>query len=135
MKTLSAILLLIVMCSGCSQYMAQEIRLYNREQLANLELGMNREMVLETMGTETFSTDVAINNPYRVEVFQPEEGVTVEVLFYYTDVKGDDNAISDEELTPVVLVNGEVIGWGWVCLRQQIPKELLPAQEVISISR
>lgn len=135
MKTLSAILLVIVMCSGCSRYMAQDIRLYNREQLMNMELGMDRNMVLETMGSETFSTDVAINNPYRIEMFQPEEGVTIEVLYYYTDVKGDDNAITDEELTPIVLVNGEVIGWGWVCLRQEIPIELLPAQEVITISR
>ena len=135
MRVLCAIFLVILICSGCSGYKAQDIRMYNREQLVNLELGMDREMVMETMGNETFSTDVAINNPYRVEVFQPEEGVTVEVLFYYTDVKGDDNAISDEELLPIVLVNGEVIGWGWVCLRQQIPKDLLPAQEVISISR
>jgi hypothetical protein len=135
MRVFSAIFLVILICSGCSAYKAQDIRMYNREQLVNLELGMNREMVMETMGNETFSTDVAINNPYRIEVFQPEEGVTVEVLYYYTDVKDDDNAISDEELLPIVLVNGEVIGWGGVCLRQQIPQDLLPAEEVITISR
>jgi len=135
MRVFGAIFLVILICSGCSAYKAQDIRMYNREQLVNLELGMNREMVMETMGDETFSTDVAINNPYRIEVFQPEEGVTVEVLYYYTDVKDDDNAISDEELLPIVLVNGEVIGWGWVCLRQQIPQDLLPAEEVITTSR
>ena len=135
MRVFSAIFLVILICSGCSAYKAQDIRMYNREQLVNLELGMNREMVMETMGNESFDTDVAINNPYRIEVFQPEEGVTVEVLYYYTDVKDDDNAISDEELMPIVLVNGDVVGWGWVCLRQQIPAELLQAEEVISISR
>jgi len=115
--------------------MAQDIRLYNREQLGNLELGMPRAMVFDTMGDETFSTDVAINNPYRIEMFQAEDGTPVEVLFYYTDVKDDDNAISDEELTPIVLIDGEVVGWGWFCLRQHLPEGSLETRNVIEISR
>jgi len=135
MKILSTILLVVMVCSGCGGYMAQDIRLYNREQLGNLELGMPRAMVFDTMGDETFSTDVAINNPYRIEMFQAEDGTPVEVLFYYTDVKDDDNAISDEELTPIVLIDGEVVGWGWFCLRQHLPEGSLETRNVIEISR
>ena len=135
MRMLFIFAILMTICSSCSPYMAQEIRLYNREQLGYLEIGMPREIVLETMGTETFATDVAINNPYRIEMFKSNDGTMVEVLFYYTDVKDDDNAISDSEMTPLVLIDDELVGWGWFCLRQYLPAESLPKPEAIAIIR
>jgi len=40
------------------------------------------------------------------------------LLFYYTDLKAADNAITDDELTPVVLMDNKVVGWGWTLLRR-----------------
>ena len=36
-----------------------------------------------------------------------------ELLLYYTDIKKADGAITDDELTPIVLKDGRVDGWGW----------------------
>jgi len=55
------------------------------------------------MGNETQSTfyDV-ITNPYCSETLKGKDGYTYEVLFYYTDIKKQDGAITDDELTPLV---------------------------------
>jgi len=51
-------------------------------------------------------------NPYRTSAFEVD-GKQIEVLWYHTDVKAEDDAITDDELTPVVLTDGRVTGWGW----------------------
>lgn len=53
-----------------------------------------------------------ITNPWRVEMYEAG-GSIWEILFYYTDVKRSDGAITDDELTPLVLKDGELDGWGW----------------------
>jgi len=66
------------------------------------------------MGTETIKSEEGdkITNPYRTEMHRNGKDV-FEVLLYYTDVKKTDGAITDDELTPIVLLNGQVDGWGW----------------------
>ena len=39
----------------------------------------------------------------------------------YTDIKKDDNLITDNELTPIVLKDNQLIGWGWAFLSQLVP--------------
>ena len=79
---------------------------------------MTNEEVLQVMGTATVQTwsgiyrDVKVTNPWRVEAYKAD-GKTFNVLFYYTDRKAADGAITDDELTPIVLVDGKVQGWGW----------------------
>ncbi len=112
--------------AGCMAYFDPwEVRVMNRESLAQLAPGMSKEEALEVMGTETMEGDDGdINNPFRTELFQDDENTTVEVLYYYTDKKNNDKAITDDELTPVVLKNGRVVGWGWISLRKLCPIEV-----------
>jgi hypothetical protein len=79
---------------------------------------MDREAVLRTMGTapmlirDVGSVVRTINNPYRTEMY-PTAAHRFEILFYYTDVKSSDDAITDDELTPLVMKDGVLDGWGW----------------------
>ncbi len=41
----------------------------------------------------------------------------IEVLYYVTNVKNSDGVITNDELTPLVLVDGILAGWGWTYLR------------------
>jgi len=79
---------------------------------------MTKDEVLGLMGTETIQTyagmveDEKITNPYRTETHRAG-GFLWEILFYYTDRKAADGAITDDELTPLVMKDGVLDGWGW----------------------
>ena len=102
-----------------------------RENLIKISIGMSKQEVINIMGTKTkeayyhggldkwaFST---INNPYRSEIIQGK-GKTLEVIYYVTDDKNNDGAISDDELTPLVFDEGKLIGWGWSFLQDNVRK-------------
>jgi len=110
-KTFLPILLALTVLSGCSGL--SEIRADNRERLNGLAAGMSKQEVLDTMGTETTrAQNSVITNPYRSEMHHGD-GHVFEVLFYYTDIQKQDGAITDNELTPLVIVDGKLDGWGW----------------------
>lgn len=119
-KLLFVGLILLVCLASCTSVRVQleRVRAENRSSLNKLKVGMDRETVLEIMGTDTkkltdfLSEERIINNPYRSSMLSVDT-MTVEVFYYYTDVKAQDGAISDDELTPIVLINGKVTGWGW----------------------
>ena len=101
-------MLILAGCSGLSQ-----VRADNRERLNTLSAGMSKQEILDTMGTETIEAQGSvITNPYRTEMHR-FDGHVVEVLLYYTDIQRKDGAITDNELTPLVLIDGELDGWGW----------------------
>ncbi|MBM3235744.1 DUF3192 domain-containing protein [Candidatus Poribacteria bacterium] len=73
------------------------------------------------MGTGTIKTEnlkSTINNPYKTETLNDKENKTCEVLFFYTKTQKRDGIISDNELTPIILHNEKVVGWGWEFMRQ-----------------
>jgi len=121
-------LVCISLLIGCTAYMSQqleEVRVNNRTRLNDLELGFTKGKVLEVMGesTDTLKSNqlrdsgtpnerVIINNPYRSSAFT-KSGTQIEILLYYTDLKSNDGAITDDELTPIILIDGKVAGWGW----------------------
>jgi hypothetical protein len=91
---------------------------------------MTKAEVLSAMGTGVIQTyrweggyvreyvrDLVIPNPYRTEAIRAADGSDVEILYYYTDWKYGDGRITDDELTPLVLENGHLAGWGWPHLR------------------
>lgn len=104
---------------GCATSLAS-IRAENQERLRELRVGMTKEEVLRVMGTKTRSGGAPLQlagkdkipNPYRTEAYQAD-GSAFEILFYYTDKKASDGAITNDELTPLVLRDGELDGWGW----------------------
>ena len=98
--------------TGCMSSSA--IRAQNRENLMNLSPGLSKQNVLKVMGTETIMNDMGdtITNPYRTEMYRVNDNV-FELLLYYTDIKRQDGAITDDELTPIVIKDGRLDGWGW----------------------
>jgi len=122
MKYIVTLMILIILLVGCASL--DQVRTKNRENLVRLSIGMPKSEVLQVMGAETITVDTGnqINNPYRVETLKGKDGQVYEVLFYYTDVKKIDYAITDDELTPIVIENGKVIGWGWGFLNDNVTK-------------
>ena len=67
-----------------------------------------------------------LQNPHRNETYQTEDSYW-EVLFYYTDVVADDGLVTDDELTPVVLRDGMLVGIGWDFWAEQASLHGIPA--------
>ena len=114
---------------GCTFASYADVRTDNALRLRQIRPGMTKHQVLEIMGTETrrvcrgapkpclMTRTERVLSPYRIEASEASAEVLVEVLYYYTDVKVRDDEISDDELTPLVFVNEELLGWGWTFLR------------------
>lgn len=111
MKKILALLLCLALV-GCATL--SKIRATNRERLNKISIGMTKQEVLDIMGTKTITarSSEVINNPYKTETLRSEDKV-FEVLYYYTEIKRSDGAITDDELTPLVFDEGKLIGWGW----------------------
>lgn len=75
---------------------------------------MTKKEVLNIMGEGTHRTreKFIVTNPFRRETYVRGERV-YDVLFYFTDTKDDDKAITDDELTPIVIKENRLYGWGW----------------------
>ena len=98
-----------------------KIRERNRNNLSRLTLDMSRQQVLTVM-----------KRPYRSETLSLSNGKRVELLYYHTDLKTPDGAVTDDELTPVVLIENKLIGWGWILVRrfkEEGGSQGLPMQE------
>jgi hypothetical protein len=127
MKKLICLLILVAMLSGCTTLSG--IRNLNRRRLNRLSIGMTKKQVLRYMGewskrcyeygfllnllslTSLASDNAIVNNPYRSETLQGKDKV-IEVLYYVTDIKGEDAAIDEHVFTPLVFDEGKLIGWG-----------------------
>jgi hypothetical protein len=71
----------------------------------------------DTMGVMSVQIPVGgdapiLYNPHRSETYESEDS-SWEVLFYYTHVVRDDGLVTDDEVTPLVLRDGTLTGWGW----------------------
>lgn len=96
----------------------ERVQSESRAKLFRLEPGMTKDQVLEAMGTEPmeynrgmFRTG-AIPQPWDAED-HVVGGESVEILYYVTNIRSADGEIADDELTPLVLVEGRLAGWGW----------------------
>ena len=104
-----------------------DVRSYNQGNMLKVEIGNTKNQVLEEMGgvqiIQTWSPrnpntwakpkSITISNPYSRDLKLSKDSTTVEVLWYYTDIKNYDNAINKEELTPIIIAKNSVIGLGW----------------------
>ena len=111
---------------------SEDVRIRNRENLNRLTVGMTRGSVLNVMGTETVQTYIhrglvptpyqKVPHPYRTESLRASDGTQVEILYYYTDLARQDHVISKDELTPLILEEGRLVGWGWSYLNQNVDR-------------
>ncbi|MBI4243208.1 MAG: DUF3192 domain-containing protein [Planctomycetes bacterium] len=114
--------LIINGCASSSNTTLDDVRTSNRENLPKLTVGMKKNQVLGMMGTKTIVTKDGskINNPYTSETVMDSDGQVYEILFYYTNLNSIDDVISQDELTPVILTNDTLAGWGWNLLKEKI---------------
>jgi len=139
MKKALLLFLFLVLETGCTSNSAyirvtgdkpikmhiEEMRAINNSRLQKISLGMKKQKVLEIMGRKTFyqrNPYTLVPNPYRVESSRTEAGKNYEIVFYYTDIKKQDGALTDDELTPLVFENGILIGWGWLFVEDKTKK-------------
>lgn len=106
MKPLTVIVLCLLLLTSCRG--AGEFLFENRQNLSHLAPGLTKVEVHAVMGQEPVRN---FNNPYRTAMHFGEDGRVVEVFYYWTDGTLY-NGIEDHELTPVVFIDGAVIGWG-----------------------
>ncbi|MEJ2546557.1 MAG: DUF3192 domain-containing protein [Gemmatimonadota bacterium] len=149
----AAIVALALIFAACAS--AGGFRETNRENLERLRPGMTRDQVFDVMGTESVSAagtesagpvEIAedtlgvnqlqipiggprplLQNPHRSETYEAA-GYDWEVLFYYTRVEDDDGRVTDDELTPVVLRDGTLVGIGWEFWAGQASSYSIPAR-------
>lgn len=111
MKTLSKVsiaAMLVTALSGCvfidGEYVDRDDwrgeQKDNRKAISKLEIGMDRDAVVERLGT-----------PSDSEAFTADSG-EVRVLFYRTKRKHSDGETSRDETTPLVFEDDILIGWG-----------------------
>jgi len=151
-RSAGGVLFALLVAAACAS--AGGFRETNLRNLDRLHTGMTRDQVFDVMGTASVSTagtestgpvgvaedTLGVNrvqipiggprpvlqNPHRNEIYQTEDS-TWEVLFYYTDVVADDGLVTDDELTPVVLQDGMLIGIGWDFWAEQASLHGFPA--------
>ena len=138
MKSLSLLTLIGILsvhgCATLSQENTAQFRKDNQERLRLLTPGMTKDVLLATMGIAPVSRCLrstggichdfeTIDNPYRRSYFDAGRK-HYEVLYYYTDdqerelryyyqqLKRYENEIGDDQLTPVLLEDGKLAGWG-----------------------
>ena len=78
----------------------EEEQRQNREAIARLELGMERNDVITRMNTPNYS-----------EAFS-REGDEYRVLFFRTQHRHSDGRTTRDETTPLIFKNDNLIGWG-----------------------
>jgi hypothetical protein len=116
-----ALLSLLAAAAACSSLMIdplEQLRDGNKQNLAKLAPGMTRMEVESVMGHARAGgklPEVLFGRVQYLEAKNPmreEKNGDQLVLYYYTDVKSLDDRITDDELTPVVLRDGKVVGVG-----------------------
>lgn len=146
--------LAILTLAGCAS--ATNFREANRVNLGRLVLGMDRQAVLGVMGVGeqrqftgseldgpigtgrdsmgVMSVRIPIGgnrpvlyNPHRSELYNADRSAW-EVFFYYTRVAHNDGMVTEEELTPIVLRDDVLIGWGWKFWAGEVRDSEIPAE-------
>lgn len=96
----------------------QSVGIDLRHRLLLLEPGLARDSVDTVMGTDSVRVTSAVYaaemvaSPFIAEAFDTD-GDSWDVLYYLTFPRNNDGVIDNDELTPLVLRNDVLQGWGW----------------------
>jgi len=113
---------LALVLGGCGTYYLGSYReeiSANQRGLSKLQLRMSSQEVRSTMGEGEIINykRLYLVDPWRSESFSLVDGEEVLILFYVTQPPRKYYSPQDNELTPIVLENGAVVGWGWSFLK------------------
>ncbi len=119
MRFLIAVLLMALVSTSCAVSQRKDFSVENKEKINRITMNMSKKDLLILMGTSTYRPNLGdpVPNPYRTEALRTRKGA-YEVLFYFTEPVKANMPITDAELTPVVLRNEKVIGWGWAAYQE-----------------
>ena len=126
----------LVLIGGCSTLMIdslEQLRETNKKHIATLTLGTPRAQVEKLMGDARAGGKLGdvvfgrvrhleVKNPQREERVLGPDGAAYDVLFYYSDLRTRDDKITDDELTPLVFRNHELVGTGYPFLARLAPR-------------
>ena len=73
---------------------------YNKVQISKLELGLQKKQILELLGSPDITEAKRIDN------------TEFQVMFYRTQHKKADGITTEDECTPLLFENNELIAWG-----------------------
>lgn len=89
------------LCSAAALMLA--VTACGDSRLKDLSLGINRDSVAVVMQAET---------PHRAESYLME-GKFWEIFYYAKSGTAAADSVAWRELSPVVIADGAVVGWGW----------------------
>lgn len=93
------LILFLLLSSGCSTPQWEINK--NTSNLSKLIIGMTNEEVLTIMGT-----------PRLTETHETLNDEPVFICFYYTKKRWTYYSYTKEDMTPVVIEGGRLVGWG-----------------------
>ena len=110
-KTIFLITTTLFIFAGCTTAGAikNDIAKDNRKSLMKIEVGMTKKQIINIFGE---ADNDRFSNPFKREVKTLSNGKIQEALFFITSVIPD-GLDTDDEMTPVILIDNKVIGWGW----------------------
>ena len=73
---------------------------YNSVQISKLELGLQKQQILELLGSPDITEAKRIDD------------TELQVMFYRTQHKKADGITTEDECTPLLFENNELIAWG-----------------------
>ncbi len=72
-------------------------------RLENLSAGISKDSVMTVMGVE---------KPQRIDPFLID-GQFVEAMYFPQPGEADSASVVDRNMSPVIVVDGKLVGWGW----------------------
>ena len=110
---------------------ASQIASINRTKINQLYLGMSRSEVEKLIAPASVTIrqsgliTTQLTNPVRSEAVRGKDGAIIEVRYYATDVipgAGDEFSFTEDEVTPLVFKDSQLVGWGWNLLFEHVDK-------------
>lgn len=113
MRPINALISVAILFTGCDSLyfdLADESRI----AMSKLSPNMTKQEVISIMGSKTVDTigGARVPSPFRTSMYQ-RSGDVIEIYFYYTQFIWADGRVTDDELTPIVFINGKLDSWGW----------------------
>lgn len=120
---LATVAILLVSLVSCTRHYFEIYRdgiSQNQQAVQELSLGMSGADVRSTMGDGEIVRyrKLLLVDPWRSESFSLADESDVLILFYVTQPPRKYYRPEDDSLTPIILENDRLVGWGWSYLRQ-----------------
>lgn len=132
---LSLFLLAFWGCAATDQKSYSQLNMASRRflSLRQIYVGMTRQEVEGVLGNQVIIgyeihdeetgqyAPMTVKNPYRQEQIVDGDKV-YEIDYYFVGINAADGQITDDELSPLVFVKNQLMGYGWDYLDKKVKK-------------